>query len=419
MFNKNKKGFAVFFVTILVLMAMFGIVMNTAIVAYLQAQILRNITRSTQAYYTAEAGIEDALLLLKTKGSGSAFFYNLNVGQATAAIDVSNIIGGSRIVTATGNFSNMIRKVEVVWAVSSQKISFHYGAQVGDGGMEMGSGSKIKGNVFSNGSVICYNCGQGSHAYIDNSIIVTGNGHEVNGLAVGGDAMVNVCTNSDIAGKLIYAESYTGCTYGSVEGGPGIGPISLPISSSQVQEWKDNASSSGSTGSKSIGNKEVLEIGPVRIDGDLRVGNGATLIVKGTIYVTGNIIFDPGSLTRLDGAIYSSLSGVIVADGTVTAENGAVLEGTAEEGSYILVVSDFPGSESFAISINNTAKGAIFYTNYGIIFLGNNALPKEVTGYKIKINNNAVIEYESGLENANFASGPGGGWQVRSWSEIE
>ena len=36
-----------------------------------------------------------------------------------------------------------------------------------------------------------------------------------------------------------------------------------------------------------------------------------------------------------------------------------------------------------------------------------------------KINNNAVIEYEAGLENANFASGPGGSWQLKRWREIE
>ncbi len=44
---------------------------------------------------------------------------------------------------------------------------------------------------------------------------------------------------------------------------------------------------------------------------------------------------------------------------------------------------------------------------------------REVTGYKIQINNSAVIEYDAGLENANFASGPGGSWKLRRWREIE
>jgi hypothetical protein len=69
--------------------------------------------------------------------------------------------------------------------------------------------------------------------------------------------------------------------------------------------------------------------------------------------------------------------------------------------------------------VNNNAAGAIFYTSNGLILLSNNMLAREVTGYKIQIDNNAVIEYESGLESSIFSSGPGGSWIVENWKETE
>jgi hypothetical protein len=44
---------------------------------------------------------------------------------------------------------------------------------------------------------------------------------------------------------------------------------------------------------------------------------------------------------------------------------------------------------------------------------------REATGYKLYLDNNAEIEYEVGLEDTTFSSGPSGGWDVVSWEEIE
>jgi len=43
----------------------------------------------------------------------------------------------------------------------------------------------------------------------------------------------------------------------------------------------------------------------------------------------------------------------------------------------------------------------------------------EATGYKLKLDNNAVITYESGLINSQFSAGPQGGWEIASWQEVE
>ena len=416
--NNYKKGFAVFFITILVLIASFGIIMNTAIIAYLQALILRDATKSTQAYYAAEAGIEDVLLQLRKNGSSPAFSYNINdVGLGAATIVVPDIIGGSRTIISTGAVGSVMRKIQVVWAINSKKISFHYGAQIGEGGMVMGNNSKVAGNVFSNGDI----AGGGT---IVNDVIISGNEHKLQGVSVGNNASVYTCQNANITGTLFYVSggSFATCDYGSaVDLGPEeIADIPLPISQDQINEWQIEAAAGG-INSNNITVAGIQYLGPIQIGTPAAPKNlivNGTLKVTGTIYVTGNITVNNSAELSLD-ASYGSLSGVIIADGVILVENNAVLSGSGQAGSYILVLSTKSDIASPVINVRNNAGGAIFYTNSGLIYLKNNMKAREITGYKVQLENKAEIQYESGLENANFSSGPGGGWEVQSWSEIE
>jgi hypothetical protein len=416
---KIQKGFVALYLTILVLALVFGIVVSISLLTLNQQKILRNITRSTQSYYLAEAGIEDALLRLKKKMNFSSP-YSFKLGNGTTTVEISDIIGGSRTITSKGNISNTIKKIQVVYAISKQKVSFYYGAQVGAGGLIMGNGSKVLGNVYSNGSVI----GAGT---IQNSVIVAGNGNRIEGITVGKDATVFTCKNSIINGNLTYVSggSVQNCQVkGSISIRPNeIPPRDLPISQSQIDKWKGEAANGGVTTTDiSISGTKIL--GPIQIGTssnpkNLTVQNGATLIVKGTIYVTGNITFSNGSTIKLDSS-YGSLSGVIISDGVITVENNVTISGSGQPGSYVLILSTKSDTTNPVIDIrNNSAGSAIYYANSGLIYLKNNMVAREVTGYKIQIENNAEIQYESGLEEANFSSGPGGSWEIVSWREIE
>jgi hypothetical protein len=416
---KIQKGFVALYLTILVLALVFGIVVSISLLTLNQQKILRNITRSTQSYYLAEAGIEDALLRLKKKMNFSSP-YSFKLGNGTTTVEISDIIGGSRTITSKGNISNTIKKIQVVYAISKQKVSFYYGAQVGAGGLIMGNGSKVLGNVYSNGSVI----GAGT---IQNSVIVAGNGNRIEGITVGEDATVFTCKNSIINGNLTYVSggSVQNCQVkGSTSIRPNeIPPRDLPISQSQIDKWKGEAANGGVTTTDiSISGTKILgpiQIGTSRNPKNLTVQNGATLIVKGTIYVTGNITFSNGSTIKLDSS-YSSLSGVIIADEVITVENNVIISGSGQPGSYVLILSTKSDTTNPVIDIrNNSAGSAIYYANSGLIYLKNNMVAREVTGYKIQIENNAEIQYESGLEEANFSSGPGGSWEIVSWREIE
>jgi len=422
--KNNQSGFAAFFIAILVLAVMFGIAISLAFLTLGQQRISGNITKSNQSYFIAEAGIEDILLRLAKKMKWSSP-YNLNLGGGAATIEISDAIGGSRTITSTGNFSNRIRKIQIIYKISSQKISFYYGAQIGEGGMLMGNNSRVSGNVYSNGSVIPAK--GGDKGFIDETIIVAINGNRIEGLIVGEDAKAHTCKDSTIGGTLTYVSggSLQNCTAGEfIDTQPNeIPAIPLPIPQSQIDSWKQEAEGGGIIfGDYTISGKVTQNLGPVKITGNLLVDNNTTLNMTGTIWVVGNLGIDNGSTIKLDSNSYSLMSGVIVVDGKIKVRPGTYLRGSGGEGSYLLLLSTNPevfDTSNPAIEIDNNTDAAIFYTTQGLIVLRNNIKAREVTGYKVFLDNNAEILYESGLEEATFSSGPGGSWEVASWKEIE
>lgn len=414
----NQKGFAAFFVTILVLAIMLGLAFSITILVLGEQQISKNIVKSTQAYYIAEAGIEDALLRLKENPTTLSISYNMNVGQGVGSVDISDTIGGSRIIISQGNIFERARKVQVIYAVDTSSVSFYYGAQAGAGGVEMENNSVIYGNVFSNGSII----GAGT---ITETAIIAGNGNKIEGLTIEGDAYVHTCKDSVIFGTLTYVSggSIQNCTTGeTVDGGPNeIEPEGMPISDSQIDSWKNEAAGGGvEPGDYTIGGGVTEYLGPRKIDGNLIIENNATLVLTGILWVTGNITINNGTAIVLD-ASYGSTSGLIVADGKILAENGVILDGSGAEGSYLMLLTtnDSILLADPAIYVKNNAQGAIFYASNGMIRLRNNINIREATAYKLYLDNNAEITYESGLINSLFSSGPGGSWQIKTWSEVE
>ena len=434
LFKNNQKGFAAFLITILIFIIVFSITVSIFILTYNQQKIFRNIINSTQAYYLAEGGVEDALLRMVKRMSWLSP-YTINVDEGITTVGISDIIGGSRTITAEGNVDERIRKVNIVYAVSVDKIAFHYGAQVGNGGMIMENNSKVIGNVFSNGSVVCPE----EKAFITNSLIVARNGQKIERLEVGDpdpstpidEARAHTCAGCLIHGFLYYVSEGGGSAGDCVADEEirtlptEISPEELPVSDEQIQSWKNEASCDNNpfcifSGDYIITGGATENIGPLKIEGDLTLENNATLKMTGTIYVTGNIILNQNSIVELDPNYYGSLSGLIIADGKIDVENNAVIQGSGQEGSYTMLVSiDLSLDENnAAIDVKNSATGAVFYTANGVMRLRNNMKIREATGHKIYLDNNAEIEYETGLEEATFTSGPGGSWEVVSWREI-
>lgn len=417
---QNQKGIAAIYITFLVLTVVFTIAISISILTYNEQRITRNVVKSSQAYFASEAGLEDILLrVLNTMNWSNS--YTLNVGGNTANIVVSDIIGGTRTITSTGDASNRTRKVQAIYKISTDEISFYYGAQVGEGGMVMGNNARIKGNIYSNGSVTSIK------GYIDDTIVVATNGNRIEGLEVGKDAKVHKCKDSIITGTLTYVSTTGGevenCAAGVlIKSQPNeILPKDLPISQNQIDQWKTDAENGGIIIGDYTLSDNFQELGPIKIEGNALIDNNAFLNMKGTLWITGDLRIDNGSTIELDFNAYGANSGVMIVDGKIKIKPNTHLKGSGEDGSYLLLLSTSDSLDDLnpALEVDNNTDAAIFYANQGLVVIRNNVQVREITGYKVILDNNAEVQYESGLENASFSSGTGGTWEVSSWKEIE
>lgn len=427
-----NKGFVVILATLLVLSAGLVIVLSAGYISLSNVKIVRNNIYSVQAYYAAEAGIEDSLLRLN-KGMDFSKTNNFTVGDGTATIEIADLIGGSRTVTSKGDLSNRIRRIRVIRAMTTEKASFHYGAQAGEGGIDMEANSVIHGNVFSNGTIRGVTGNRS--ATIENTAIIAKSGNKIINLTVGSglpdEVRVHTCDDSTINGDLYYVSG--GSSNCTVNGGTtkelpnDIELADMPISDDQITNWKNEAVDGGTESVEHVViAKETEYLGPKKIDANLIIEDKAIVILTGTLWVTGNITVENGATIRLD-ASYGSTSGVIVADGIITAENGAILEGSGAKGSYLLLLTTNNSGatdpnippDTYAVYAKNNTQGAIFYASNGLIRLRNNINIREATGYRLYLDNNAEITYEVGLIDTLFSSGPGGSWEILEWREVE
>jgi len=132
-----------------------------------RAQLARQADRSEHAFIAAEAGIEDAIARI-INATPIPAAYSLTLGDATADVIVA-ALGNTRTITSVGSIGDAQRKLEVTIELNTQGISFFYGIQVGDGGLEMHNNSTVVGSVYSDGDIIGSN-----GAEITGSAIVAG-----------------------------------------------------------------------------------------------------------------------------------------------------------------------------------------------------------------------------------------------------
>lgn len=191
----------------------------------------------------------------------------------------------------------------------------------------------------------------------------------------------------------------------------------LPISDGVIQDWK-NAAVAGGVTSGDVIISGIVTLGPQKITGKLTVSNGSTLIVSGTLWVVGDIVFDNNSIIRLASS-YGAVSGVIISDAKIDVKNNASVSGSGNPASFMMLLAAKDSTGEEIINVDNNSLGAIYYASKGWIKFSNNAAAKEATAHGIRLDNNAIITYDSGLASATFSSGPGGGFDIKQWEEVQ
>ncbi len=143
------------------------------------------------------------------------------------------------------------------------------------------------------------------------------------------------------------------------------------------------------------------------------MSNGSVLTLGGPLYVTGNINLSNNTKIKLASS-YGSGSGFVIFGGNVNISNEATFAGSGTSGSYIMVAG-----KTGNISIANNGGSVVLVTLNGTITFSNNATAKAAVARKMVMSNNTTLNYETGLANLNFTTGPSGAWVVDSWKEVE
>lgn len=385
----------VFFSALFVLSAAF--VQSTVVYTKFE----RNAVAKAQALALAEAGIDKAVYELNQSASYTGES-DTALGPGTFTISVSSIDGNTKAITATGYVPNdssplASQTARATVAINSDTASFRFGVQVGVGGLVMDNNSQINGSIFSNGNV------SGSGIITGDANVAAGVTTSLSGVEVQGNATSTSMTGCTVGGKAYYQTTNT-CDVGgsSLQGNDISAPQPMPISDSQIADWKD-AAAGGVQGDTTING--TVSLGPRHITGSLTV-NG-TLNLTGPVWVTGSITVNNNAVIRV-GAAIGNASVALITDSTVAFSNNVIVAGNGNPGSFVLVLST--SASTSAIDLGNNVTGGIYYTSTGTIDVSNNAAAAQLTGYAIHLNNNAVVTYTSGLQSLMFSSGPGGSW---------
>lgn len=193
----------------------------------------------------------------------------------------------------------------------------------------------------------------------------------------------------------------------------------LPLSDGIIQDWKKDAACGTCTvmsGNYTVNGSQ--SIGPAKINGNLDFAKDAVLTITGTIWVTGTIDISKDATIQLDTG-YGALSGILISDDTVNVKKDSTFKGSGTVGSYILLMTTKNAPASNVMDVDKSTSAVIFYAGKGRIHLAKDSGAKEVTGYGIDIDQDSTITYDSGLANAQFSSGPSGGYEIKQWREVQ
>ncbi len=248
----------------------------------------------------------------------------------------------------------------------------------------------------------------------------------ISNISVSLNAYANTINDSTIGGTKYCQSTNNSPACNTSQSDPS--PINMPISQGNIDQWKADATEGEViTGDYTVSND--ISLGFKEITGNLLMNtNNKTLTVTGALYVRGYIDISAIGATIKCAASFGSNSCIIVTDGWMHMTNNVIFQGSGVSGSFLLLITTLactgiPGTgcthHDGAVDIHNQASGAIFYAPNGMINLHNGVTLTSATAYKLRLDNTATIRYDQGIINANFSSGPSGGWNIDSWQETQ
>ncbi|MBI3630977.1 MAG: hypothetical protein HY221_01425 [Candidatus Sungbacteria bacterium] len=452
-----QDGYAALTMTLVVLFASLAIIGGLTFFSLQEVAVNRTYISSVASYYVSEGGIEDGVYrVLAGKQIGA--LETLGAPTGTTSISVSTDPDSSKVIRSAARVGTIQQNVETRLAVSTDRSSFVYGVQVGNGGISMMNSSQVQGSVFSNGSITGKNSptitgdafvagmseisgissiGGNAAAHSISKSSVSGYASSttlLDTVTVGKDAHASDIRSSTISGNAFY-QTISGSTVGGTKfpatpPPADIAPVPMPIDEATLDGWENDAAAGGTiSGPCPYRPADGAIIGPVKILCDLQIDGTKTITLGGAVWVAGNISVANSATLRLV-ASFSGQSGIIIADnpadrlnqGTVSVQNSSQIVGSGTPGSYVVVVSRNSsmeeGGDVEAMDVGNSSQGPIYYAPHGKISISNALKMREATAYGVEMKNSSTLIYEIGLKDVLFSTGPQGGYTIQYWKPV-
>ena len=429
----SQQGSALLLFTILFLVASLTLVLSIGRGVYDDLVSYRILESGKASFYGAEAGIEDAVHRHR-QGKNYSNNESFSINGVTVAVTRTTVVDTHEIF-AEGNMNSAIRRSEVNLVIGDGA-SFNFGMQSGNGGIKLLNTSSVVGNVFSNNTV------EGAGNFVYGEVISAGPTGLVDSIHATGSVWAHTIEDS-VVEKDAYYQTIVGTSVLGTQNPGSADQVSavLPISDAKIDEWKNNIITTGtiiastspecSSGTYTINTSTTLNNVKIECNVILKKQGGTTNITfAGPVWIEGNLDFTSGPSIIADSSLGSRSVPVIVdnvsnrlTSSKVTVNNATdFTSGNAQ--SYIVIISMNNSAENGgvvkAIDLGQTTTGKLLvYASHGLIEVGQSTSLKEITAYQIKIINSAQVTYESGLASLLFTTGPGGGYTLTSWREIE
>lgn len=387
--------------------------------------MLRDLNASKQSLMYAEGAAEDVVYrLLHAMEVDTTEVVPFLSGVATAT--TATTINGKE-VDSRGDQGDAIRKTRTV-LLEGVGVSFNYGMQSDTGGIILENSSSVLGNVYSNGSID----GSGSNL-IAGDVVSAGVSGLVDGVHATGSAYANRIQDSLVDEDAYYQSIASTIVLGTqFPGSANQVTAPLPIDDAMIADWEAGAAAGGTyAGVCPYVVTTNVSLGPVKINCDLEIKNSAVITLYGDVWVAGDITFSNTPTVRIDASLGNKSLALIADDPSnrlsgsqIDISNSTTFQGSGSDNSYVMLISQntsaSTGGTNYAIRVQNSANGDILvYAAHGEISVENNTSLREVTAYRIRLKNAAQIIYETGLASMLFTGGPGGGWNLDRWSEID
>lgn len=369
------------------------------------------------------ASLSGVKLFLKKLGSPGDISIKIvtdNAGKPSTTVLASGTIPSSLVTTAysfidaTLTSTPSLTTNQTYWIIAIASVNannyFIWGRD-SNGGYTQGS-AKYSSNWNAQNPVWTSITGD-----LDFMTYVVGIATSLSGVTVQGNAWAASLANCTVGGSASY-QTITSCNVTGAQNPNTVpsAPTPLPISDAQIADWEAIALAGGTIAGPYAPSGTVT-LGPKKINGDLSIQNGATLILTGPLWVNGNVLFSNNATLRVSSSAGSN-GAVIIADavgntavkGTVVLSNNVTISGNGSANSFPMIISTNTGTH--AVDLSNNASSVILYAPYGSVDIENGASANQVTARKLELENNSSITYVNGLQNASFSNGPGGSWTV-------